>query len=62
MKNSPYLDRPFVPLAVALRSHAGGDEAKVAAAEPAKKTRLSKRVGVLREWLAPKSAVPLSTS
>jgi hypothetical protein len=25
MKNSPYLDRPFVPLAVALRSHAGGD-------------------------------------
>jgi len=40
MKNSPYLDKPFVPLAVALRSMLAETEAKLATAAPAEKTRL----------------------
>ena len=32
MKNSPYLDQPFVPLAVVLRSMLAGTEAKIAIA------------------------------
>jgi hypothetical protein len=61
MKNSPYLDQPFVPLAVALRSMLAETEAKIAAAAPAEKARLHHRAEVLREWLAPKSAAPTST-
>jgi hypothetical protein len=61
MNNSPYLDKPFVPLAVALRSMLGETEAKIAAAAPDEKSRLQERAEVLREWLTPKSTVPLST-
>ena len=32
MKNSPYLDQPFLPLAVVLRSMLAGTEAKIAIA------------------------------
>ena len=55
MKNSPYLDKPFVPLAVALRSMLAETEAKIAAAAPAQKARLQARAEVLREWITPKS-------
>jgi hypothetical protein len=59
MKNSPYLDKPFVPLAVALRSMLAETEAKIAAAEPAEKARLQWRAEVLREWITPRrSAIP----
>jgi hypothetical protein len=58
---SPYLDRPLVPLAVALRSMLAETEAKIAAAAPDENSRLQERAEVLREWLTPKSAVPLST-
>jgi hypothetical protein len=34
MKNSPYLDKPFIPLAVALRSMLAETEAKLATAAP----------------------------
>ena len=61
MKNSPYLDQPFVPLAVALRSMLAETEAKIAAAPAAEKLRLQQRAEVLREWLTVKSANPLST-
>jgi hypothetical protein len=61
MKNSPYLDKPFVPLAVALRGMLAGAEAKIATAPPAEKERLQQRAQVLREWLTPKSTIPLST-
>jgi hypothetical protein len=61
MKNSPYLDKPLVPLAVALRSMLAETEAKIATAAPAEKSRLQQRAEVLREWLTPKSAIPLST-
>jgi hypothetical protein len=55
MKNSPYLDRPLVPLAVALRSMLAETEAKIATAAPAESAWLQQRAEVLREWLAPKS-------
>jgi hypothetical protein len=61
MKNSPYLDRPLIPLAVALRSMLAETEAKIAAAAPAEKARLQQRAEVLREWITPKSAISLST-
>jgi hypothetical protein len=58
---SPYLDQPFVPLAVALRSMLAETEAKIAAAAPAEKVRLQERAEVLRDWLTLKSTAPLST-
>jgi hypothetical protein len=61
MKNSPYLDKPLVPLAVALRSMLAETEAKIAAAEPTEREGLQKRAQVLREWLMPRSGMPLST-
>src|SRR6516162_7695631 len=60
MKNSPYLDRPFVPLAVALRSMLADTEAKIATAAPTEKGGLQERAEVLREWITPKSAILLS--
>jgi hypothetical protein len=57
---SPYLNKPFVPLAVALRSMLAETEARIAAAAPADKSRLQERATVLREWLTPKSTIPLS--
>ena len=61
MKNSSYLDKPFVPLAVALRSMLAETEAKLAAAAPAERARLQERADVLREWLTLKSTIPLSS-
>jgi hypothetical protein len=60
MNNSPYLDRPLVPLAVALRSMLAETEAKIGTAPPAEKSRLQQRADVLREWLMPKSTIPFS--
>jgi hypothetical protein len=57
----PYLDRPLVPLAVALRSMLAETEAKIASAEPAEKAWLQRRAEVLRERLRPKSTIPIST-
>jgi len=57
---SPYLDNPFVPLAVALQSMLAEAEASLATAAPAEKARLHERAAVLREWLTPKSTIPLS--
>ena len=61
MKNSPYLDKPFVPLAVALRSMLAETEAKIATAAPAEKALLQERAKVLRDWLTLKSTVLLSS-
>ena len=55
---SPYLDRPLVPLAVALRSMLAETEAKIATAEPAEKAGLQQRAQVLRDWITPKSTRP----
>jgi hypothetical protein len=60
MKNSPYLDQPFVPLAVALRSMLTETEARIAAGPPDERARLQQRADVLRDWLTPKPTMPLS--
>ena len=60
MKNSPYLDQPFVPLAVALRSMLADTEAKIVTAAPGEQSRLRETAEVLREWLQPKLKAPLS--
>jgi hypothetical protein len=60
IKNSPYLDKPLVPLAVALRSMLAETEAKITTAAPAEKARLQERAEVLREWITPKSTMPVS--
>ena len=57
---SPYLDKPFVPLAVALRPMLAEIETSIAIAALAEKARLLERAEVLREWLTTKSAIPLS--
>ena len=62
MDNSPYLDQPLVPLAVALRCMLMETEAKIAAAAPVERARLQRRAEVLREWLTPKSKALVSTS
>jgi len=36
-------------------------KAKIAVAEPAEKDGLQRRAEVLREWLTPKSTIPIST-
>ena len=60
MNHSPYLDQPFIPLAVALRSMLAETEAKIAAAAPAQREPLHERAEILREWLTPKLKAPLS--
>ena len=59
MNNSPYLDKPLVPLAVALRTMLSETEAKIATAAPAEKARLRQRAEVLREWITPRPSAPL---
>ena len=61
MDHSPYLDKPFVPLAVALRSMLAETEAKMVTAAPAERARLQERAEVLREWLTLRSTTPVST-
>jgi hypothetical protein len=52
MKNSPYLDRPLLPLAVALPRILEKIEAALAAAGPAETRRLRQRAEPIRELLA----------
>ena len=60
MKNSPYLDKPLVPVAVALRSMLAETEAKLATAAPTEKARVQERAEVLREWITPRQS-PISS-
>jgi hypothetical protein len=55
MKNFPYLDKPFIPRAVALRTMLAETGAKIATAAPDERARLQERAEVMREWLTPKS-------
>ena len=50
---SPYLDRPLLPLAVALPRMLDQIEAELATAGPAKTRRLRRRAELIRELLAP---------
>ena len=53
MNNSPYLDRPLLPLAVALPRMLEKIEADLATAGSTKTRRLRQRAELLRELLAP---------
>jgi hypothetical protein len=59
MKNSPYLDSPLIPLAVALRSMLADTEVRIATAAPTERERLQQRAQVLRKWLTQKSTMPI---
>ena len=50
--HSPYLDRPILPLAVALPRMSADIEARTVTASPAEKSRLQNQGEVFREWLS----------
>ena len=54
MKNSPYLDRPLLPLAVVLPRMLAKIEADLATAGPAKARRLRQRAELIRGLLTPR--------
>jgi len=58
MNNSPYLDRPLLPLAVALPRMLERIEAALATAGPAETRRLSRRAELIRGLLAPRRRSP----
>jgi hypothetical protein len=60
MRNSPYLDLPLIPLAVALPRIVADLEAKIATVTPEEKCRLRHCAQVLRDWLALRSTTPAS--
>jgi hypothetical protein len=53
MNNSPYLDRPLLPLAVALPQMLERIEAELPKAGPAETGRLRQRAELIRGLLAP---------
>jgi hypothetical protein len=53
MNNSPYLDRPLLPLAVALPRMVERIEADLTTAGPAKTRRLLQRAELIRRLLRP---------
>jgi hypothetical protein len=61
MNNSPYLDRPLLPLAVALPRMLEKIQADLAAAGPTETRRLRQRAELLRKLLASRPAAPLPT-
>jgi hypothetical protein len=58
MKNSPYLDRSLLPLAVALPRMLEKIEADLATVGPADTRRLSQRAELIRELLTPRRRSP----
>ena len=56
MNNSPYLDRPLVPLAVALPRMLEKIETKLAIAGPAETPRLRQRAALIRGLLTPRQS------
>jgi hypothetical protein len=59
MKNSPYLDRPLLPLAVALPRMLQDIEAELSTAGPAEARRLRHRAELIRGLLMPRGRSPL---
>jgi hypothetical protein len=59
MNNSPYLDRPLLPLSVALPRMLEKIEAELATAGPAKTRRLRQRAELIRELLTPRRRSPI---
>jgi len=58
MKNSPYLDRPLLPLAVALPRMLDQIEVDLATAGPAETRRLRQRADLIRELITPIGSPP----
>ena len=58
MDNSPYLDRPLLPLAVALPRMLEKIETTLATAGPAEARRLRQRAELIRELLTPPGRSP----
>lgn len=56
MNNSPYLDRPLLPLAVALPRMLAEIEKEIATAGPGQKPSLEGRAQLIRKLLAPRPA------
>jgi hypothetical protein len=62
MNNSPYLDLPLFPLAVALPRMLSQVETKLATAGPGERCRLRQRADLIRGLLTPqRSPIPSST-
>jgi hypothetical protein len=61
MKNSPCLDRPLLPLAVALPRMLEKIEADLATAGPAETRRFHQQAELIRELLTPRATEPRST-
>jgi hypothetical protein len=57
----PYLDRPLLPLAVALPRMLTEIETALATAGPVETRRLRQRADLIRELLTPRPTEPLST-
>jgi hypothetical protein len=60
MNNSPYLDRPLIPLAVALPRMLAKIEADLSTAGPAEQRRLRQRADLIRGLLTPGRSPHLS--
>jgi hypothetical protein len=58
---SPYLDRPLLPVAVALPRMLTEIEAVLATAGPAEARHLRQRAALIRGLLTPRPTEPLST-
>jgi hypothetical protein len=54
MNNSPYLDKPLLPLAVALPRMLDQIEAEIISARPEEKRQLETRARLIYELLAPR--------
>jgi hypothetical protein len=59
MNNSPYLDRPLLPLAVALPRMLEKIEVGLATAGPTETRRLHQRADLIRELLTPRRRSPI---
>jgi hypothetical protein len=59
VNNSPYLDRPLLPLAVALPRMLAEIEVDLATAGPAETRRLRQRAELIRDLLAPAGRSPI---
>jgi hypothetical protein len=59
MNNSPYLDRPLLPLAVALPRMLEKIEAELATAGPAETRRLRQRAQLILDLLTPEGQPPI---
>jgi hypothetical protein len=59
MNNSRYLDRPLLPLAIALPRMLERIETALATAGPTEARRLSQRADLIRELLTPRRRSPI---